>query len=249
MIQTFRIYLTPAGTASCAGAVAADQSLAAFHFKDRAVIVLVFERHAADAGNQLEPRLHRYGVDETVSRADFQQQRFGATRAILQIADRVGCDQLALVNDDDLFAGLLDFRQNVRAEDDGVVAGEALDELASIVDLLGVEAGGGLVENEHVGIMDDGLREADALTIALGEFAEQLVLNIDNGAALANIIDALGEIRFGKTFQAADKLQIFGGAHFRIQRRRLRQIANALLHLEGLLEDVEASDRGGARRG
>src|SRR6266404_3121830 len=142
-----------------AGQIAADQAFAAFHFKDRTVIALIFQMHAAYSGNQLQPRLAFCRIDEAVSRADFHEQGFSASGTILQIADGVGGHELAFVDDDDLLAGLLDFGENVRAQDDRVIAGEALDELARFVDLLGIETGGGLVENQHVGIVDDGLRE------------------------------------------------------------------------------------------
>ncbi len=111
-------------------------------------------------------------IHQTVARADFDQQRFRTARTILQIADGIGGDELAFVDDDDLLAGLLDLRQDVSAQDDGVVAGETLDQLARFIDLLGIEAGSRLVENQHVGIVNDGLRQADALAVALGELAE-----------------------------------------------------------------------------
>ena len=80
---------------------------------------------------------------------------------------------------------VLHFGQDVGAEDDGVVAGEAVDQLADFDDLLGIEAGGGLVEDQDVGVVDDRLGEADALAVALGELADQLVADVADGAALA----------------------------------------------------------------
>jgi hypothetical protein len=78
-------------------------------------------------------------------------------------------------DDDDALAGMLHFAEDVGAEDDGVLAGERFQQLADFDDLLGVEAAGGLVEDQHVGVVDDGLRQADALAEALGELADQLV--------------------------------------------------------------------------
>ena len=77
----------------------------------------------------------------------------------------------ALVDDDDALAGLRDLGQDVRAEDDRVVAGEAPDQLARLDDLLRVEAGGRLVEDQHVGVVNQRLGEADALPVALRELA------------------------------------------------------------------------------
>jgi hypothetical protein len=108
----------------------------------------------------------------------------------------------------------------VGAENNGVIAGEALDEVASLVNLLGVEARGGLVENENVRIMDDGLRQADSLAIALGELTEQLVLHVVDVAAARDEIDPLAQRRPGKPLELADKFQILGCAHLGIKRRR-----------------------------
>ena len=56
-----------------------------------------------------------------------------------QVLRRVHGDDPPLVDDDDAMAGLADFRKDVRAEDDGVIAAQVLDELACLVDLLRVE--------------------------------------------------------------------------------------------------------------
>ena len=91
--------------------------------------------------------------------------------AIRQVVGRVDGHDLALVDDDDALAGLRDFGQDVRAEDDRVIAGELLDQLARLDDLLRVEAGGRLVEDQHVGVVDQRLRQADALLVALRQLA------------------------------------------------------------------------------
>ena len=70
---------------------------------------------------------------------------------------------------------MLDFGQDVGAEDDGVVAGEGLRSRSRISMIcLGSRPAGGLVEDQHVGVVDDGLGEADALAVAFGELADQL---------------------------------------------------------------------------
>ena len=61
------------------------------------------------------------------------------------------------------------------AQNDGVLAGQRLQQLADLDDLLGVEAGGRLVQNQDVGVVDDGLGQAHALPVALGELADEAV--------------------------------------------------------------------------
>ena len=112
---------------------------------------------------------HRRGLGAL--RVDLHVQRLGALQPRGQVVRRVDGDDAALVDDDDALAGLRDLRQDVRAEDDGVIAGEAADEVARLDDLLGVEAGGRLVEDQHFRVVDERLREADALPVALRELA------------------------------------------------------------------------------
>ncbi len=69
-----------------------------------------------------------------------------------------------------------------------------LDELARLDDLLGIEARGGLVEDQHIGVVDDRLGQADALPVALGELAQQLVAHVADGAALQDLIHAPAEV-------------------------------------------------------
>ncbi len=85
---------------------------------------------------------------------------------------------------------MLHFREDVGAENDGVLARQCVQQIADFDNLLGVEAGGGLVENQHVGIVDDGLRDADALAVAFRKLADQLVAHVAQGAAADHFIDA-----------------------------------------------------------
>ena len=80
------------------------------------------------------------------------------------------------------------------AENDGVVAGQALDQVAGFIDLFGIEAGRWFVKNQHVGVVNDGLRQPNPLAIAFGEFAQKLVFHIRHKAALTYIVDALFKV-------------------------------------------------------
>ena len=69
-----------------------------------------------------------------------------------------------------------------------------MQQLADFDDLLGVEAGGGLVEDQDIGVVDDGLRQADALAVAFGKLADQLVADVAEGAAVDDFVDAALDI-------------------------------------------------------
>ena len=74
-------------------------------------------------------------------------------------------DDLPLVHHDHVVAGELDVGQQVRREDqvDVLVVAEIADELEHLVAPLRVHAVGRLVEEQQVGIVDERLRQLDAL--------------------------------------------------------------------------------------
>src|ERR1700678_1877538 len=138
----------PAGTDHGTRQVSSHQlPLLALHFKDQALLFGLGTRYAADSGDGFELLLHLHGFRLAVAGGDLEQKRFGAACPRLQVAHRVSRYQLAFVNDDDLLAGLFDLRQYMRAEDDGVVPGQALDQVARFIDLLGIQPRRGLVQD------------------------------------------------------------------------------------------------------
>ena len=89
-------------------------------------------------------------------------------QALAEPRRRVDRHDLAAVDDEDAVGDLAHLGQDVRREDDGVLAPEFGDQLADLEALLRVEAGRRLVQNEHGRLVDDGLRQADALPEPLG---------------------------------------------------------------------------------
>jgi len=83
-----------------------------------------------------------------------------------------------------------------------VVAGQRFDQGTDLGDLLGIEADGRLIEDEHVRIADDRLGQPDTLAIALGELADQAILHVGDQAA----IHGLGDPAF--PLAAADSLHL-----------------------------------------
>ena len=124
-----------------------------------------------------------------------------------------------------------------------------LDQLARFDDLFGVETGSRFVENQHVGIMNDSLCQPHALPVTFRKLADQFIADVAHCAALSHFAHPAGNIGAGDTLQPADEREVFGNLHFRVKRRRFGQIADALLHFVGILEDVVSSYSGGARGG
>ena len=123
-----------------------------------------------------------------------------------------------------------------------MIAGELLDELPCFDDLFRVEAGRRLVEDEDVGIMDERLRQTDALLVAFRQLAGQPVRHVVDPRARHDVLDALAPLVSRHPFYSGDEIEILDDAHVGIERRRFRQVAGAPLGLERLVEDVEPGD-------
>ena len=81
---------------------------------------------------------------------------------------RAALDDAAFVQDDDL-VGVLDGAEAVGDGDGGAAGHELLEGLLDAALGLGVERGGGLVEDEDGRVLEDGAGDADALALAAGE--------------------------------------------------------------------------------
>ena len=87
-----------------------------------------------------------------------------------------GADDLTLLDKDDGVAGDFDLAKEMRIKEDGgaavaFVANNVANEMAAH----GVKAGGGLIEEDEVGFVDERLREADALHHAFRKTTETTI--------------------------------------------------------------------------
>src|SRR6184192_2994709 len=94
----------------------------------------------------------------------------------------VGHD-LSAADDEQPGAGVLDFREHVRRQDHRAVLAERADQAPDLDALVRVEPLGGLVEHQQIGAVQDRLRQAHPLAIALGQLADRPVVHrLDPGA-------------------------------------------------------------------
>ena len=130
-----------------------------------------------------------------------------------------------------------------------VAAGQTFDQMADFDDLLGVEAHGRLIEDDHVGIVDQGLRQADALLIAAGEPLDQFVLLVHDVGLFQGVRDAFRALIRRNILDARDEIEIGPDGHIRIHGRIFGEVADVTPHFHGIVEHVEAGDARGARSG
>ena len=130
-----------------------------------------------------------------------------------EVGGRIDGRNTAAVDNHDAIAGHADFRQNVSRKNNGMAAGETLDEVADLDDLLGVEADGGLVKDNDLGIVHERLGQADALLISARQALDQLVALILDVRLLHGVVDAGFTLLRGNVFDAGDEVEISGDGH------------------------------------
>src|SRR5947209_14078665 len=142
----------------------------------------------------------------------------------------------------------------MRREDHGVQARERLDERADLGDLFRVEADGGIVEDQDLGIAEDRLRESDPLPVALRQPADEPVLDVGDEAALHDLRDPAPTLGAPHALDLGDEVQVRRDAEVPVERDALREVADPPADLQRLAEHVVSRDlrrpaRGGHEAG
>jgi hypothetical protein len=96
--------------------------------------------------------------------------------------------------------------------------------------------------------VDERLREADALAIAVRQVPDLLAEDLREAAHLDDRARPLLERRVVELAEVAGEAQVLEHAHLEVQRRALRQVPEGLPDLQGLVEDVVPVDARRARR-
>ena len=126
------------------------------------------------------------------------------------------------------------------AEDHGVVLCQMPNEIPDLHHLLGIQAHGGLVQNDNLGEAQDGLGQADPLAVALGQVPDQPgahILQMGQGQDLRQLVRPL---LLGDLLQLRAEAQVLLHRHIRIQRRDLGEIADAGTGGLRLLQNIVA---------
>ena len=134
-----------------------------------------------------------------------------------------------MVDDEQVVAHLLHLGEDVGAEDHGVLPGQGADQGADLQDLLGVQAHGGLIQNEHLWEAQQGLGQAHPLAVALGQVAQQPPPHTGDAGELHHPGGLLPPVPFGHLFQLGGELQILLRRHIQVEGRQLGQIADGPL--------------------
>ena len=152
-------------------------------------------------------------------------------------------EDFAVVDDGEAVAEFVGLFHVVGGEDDGdAFAAESLDGVPHGDAALGIEAGGGLVEEEDLGMVGDGAGDLEALGEAAAEG-----LRIGGGAiAEAELLEELGGARggnfLGHAEVAAMEVDIFEDGAGAVEGVVLRDDADDAAGEGGVGDDVDAGD-------
>ena len=113
------------------------------------------------------------------------------------------------------------------------------DEVADLDDLRGVQPHGGLIQNDELRTAQQRLRNANALTVALGQAADDPGQHFFQPGAAGSSQHLLLALRTLDPLELCHKVQILLHGHFRVERRLLRQVAYTGFGLLCLLRQTE----------
>jgi hypothetical protein len=126
---------------------------------------------------------------------------------------------------------------------DGVLAPEPADELSHGHDLDRVESVDGLVEDEQGGAVHDGLGDADALLVAVGQGRDGLLPDLLQARDVDDLRQPLLEGRGVHVPELPGEAEEGLDGHLRVQRWGVRHVADELADLVGRALHVVPADR------
>ncbi len=163
---------------------------------------------------------HAGGVAEGIFQATF-----GLKFRQLRIAHNA-----TVVDDQNAVAEVFHFLQNVGGQHHGFGLAYAFDEGANLYQLIGIQSGGGFVQDENFGVVEQGRSQAHALAVALGQLSNDLVAFWGQSRLRNHFFYTLGRC----AVQAGHKMQILRDVEVRVQRIVFREVPYFLLDVQGV---------------
>ena len=131
-------------------------------------------------------------------------------------------------NDENPVTDGLDLAQNMAGQNDRVGLAQVTDEGADLDHLRRIQTDGWLVKDDDFRRAQQRGGNAHALAVALGQVADEAMLHPLQARAGGGLFHRGGAVGFlAGTFQLGHKQQIFLHGHILVQRRQLRQVADA----------------------
>ena len=173
-----------------------------------------------------------------------QRQRHGVEQArpALEVVRGPVRNDASFGDDQGAAADRLHLLEDVGRDEDCLVPGHLPDERSDLELLVGVQPVGRLVEDEHVRIVEQGLRQADAPPEPLGERLDRLVQDGRDAGQLDDVPDGPPARRSEQPANVGDEPEVGGGRDVAVGRRPFGQVAEVALRGDRVDGDVDAAD-------
>ena len=159
-------------------------------------------------------------------------------------------DDATLVDEKQRIAHLAEFGEDVRADQDGFsFLSQDADEVFQLNAGLGIETGGGFIEDEDFWIVEEGPAETEPLPHALAKGVDEAVGESGEVGELHDFGDALNALFPHVTEGSGEEVEILEHRHVAVGAILIGHPADAASHLGGMGDDVVPADEGLARRG
>lgn len=200
-----------------------------------------------DGGIDLKLAANAVGQGLRVAR--FQQNDVAADLAgeSLGRAERY---QVAFVQNDEAVAAF-GFLHQVGGDNDGdaLLVAEDLEVLPKVAPGAGIEAGGGLVEEQNLGMVEQAFGELDAALHASGKSFDAIGSAVEQSDAGEDFCDACFEFGAAQAVEVSLMPEVFVGGELWVNALGLEDDANVAAQGSGLVDGVKAGDRGAAGSG
>ena len=138
--------------------------------------------------------------------------------------------------------------QDVRGHQQGHAVGLQLaEQLGQAGARFGIEAGGGFVQQQHLGLVDDGLADGDALAQAARQAAAGLLQAVAQVEPLRGAFDRGGDVGFRQALRGGGIFQAACHREVLVEAEEIREVAHDAVHVARPVADIHVGDRDGAR--
>ena len=134
-------------------------------------------------------------------------------------------NQLALRDQGDVGGRRFDVRHDMGRENDDAIAGEIREQIAEADPLFRIQSGRGFIDDQQLWIVQQRLRDADALPHASGVSAQRAFAHIGQIDQIQQFIDAAARGGCVQAFHGSEIFEEFDRVQIRIDAEILRQIS------------------------
>lgn len=163
----------------------------------------------------------------------------GAIRSLPDLLERIVGHHMSLMDDDHPLADRFHLGEDMGGEEDGLILSLLTNDLPDLEDLVRVETGGGFVEDQHVGVVEEGGGQTHALFVSFGQGADPLVGLPRQTHHSDHFLDAGAER--SQVMRLADELQVLPYIEVVIKWIQFGEISDFFSDLERVVGHVVAA--------